>query len=105
MCKNEISYKQKVEELKKNSQASFDKKKEEMLTHVEMKKPSKREERQKRKVCKPFRSEIKEECLNIRKKFISISVAFTEMELTLQVCIIIPILLMILLVYSQLLHH
>lgn len=42
MCKNEISYKQKVEELKKNSQASFDKKKEEMLTHVEMKKPSKR---------------------------------------------------------------
>lgn len=105
MDKNEISYKQKVEELKKNSQASLDKKKEEMLLNTEMKKHNKREEKQKRKVCKPLRSEIKEECLSIRKKFISISVAFTEMELTLQVCIIIPILLMILLVYSQLLHH
>lgn len=105
MDKNEISYKQKVEELKKNSQANLDKKKREILTDVEMKKHNKKEERQKRKVCKPFRSEIKAECLNLHKKFVSLSVAFTQMELTLQVCIIIPILLMILLVYSQLLHH
>ena len=105
MNKKEDSYRQKVEELKKKSQAAFDKKKEEVFNQVEIRKPNKKEERKKRKMSKPLRSELKEECSNIRKKFASLSIAFTEMELTLQVCIIVPILLILLLVYSQLLHH
>lgn len=105
MNKKDVTFKQKVEELKKNSQASLDEQRKEKVQNIVIRKPDKKEEKQKRKNAKPFRSELKEDCAGLRKKFAIISVAFTEMELILQVCLIIPILLILLLICHQIVLH
>lgn len=105
MDKKQITSKEKVEALKKNSKSALEDKNRATIQNREWRKSTKKEEKEKRKNSKPLRSEVKKIWEQSKKNFVFLSISFTKMDLILQICIIIPILLILLLICNQIFLH
>ncbi len=105
MDKKKITSKEKVEALKKSSKSALEEKSKATIQNMEWGRSTKKEEKEKRKRSKPLRSELKKIGEQSKKNFIFLSTSFTKMDLILQICIIIPILLILLLICNQIFLH
>lgn len=93
MKENEVTNKEKVEKLKQNSSFALDERRKQIINSTDMYLDNKK------------RRPMKKEKLSLGKKIQSFSISFTEKELLLQVCIVIPIVLLLLMICNQILLH
>lgn len=99
MNEKELTNKEKVEKLKQNSRAALDEKRRQIIEN-----PSPILETQKRnKRGKNSTNQEKNPIFSFQKRFASFSTSFTEKDLLLQVCIVVPIVLLLLLICKQVL--
>lgn len=93
MKEKEVTNREKVEKLKQNSSYAIEERRKQILNSTDMYLNN-----QKRKT-------IKKEKSSFGEKMQSFSVSFTEKDLLLQVCIVIPIVLLLLIICNQVLLH
>ena len=100
MNEKKLTNKEKVEKLKQNSKRALDEKRKQILES-----PSPILEKGKGNKRRISKKQDKNSVFSFQKKFASFSTSFTEKDLLLQVCIVVPPVLLLLLICKQVLLY